>query len=505
MPFLYNAQQSREVDQQAISQMPVAGFELMQRAAWFAWQSLVQACPDMRRVNVWCGKGNNAGDAYLVAAHAHQFGLQVCALAVDPIDALRGDAELAVQAAQAAGVTIQAWTSTEPVPAADVQVDGLLGTGVQGAPRAHTAAAIEALNAQAGFVLSIDLPSGVNGSTGDVAGVAVHADLVTTFITRKVGSFTGPGLDYAARLAYDDLAVDKTCFHPGQAQLVSFQQLRATVPQLGINTYKHRQGHILVCGGDQAMPGAVILASRAAMRSGAGMVTCVTQPAHRAAVVASTPEVMVAAPEEAPYERADLYVLGPGLGRSDWSLTLYEAVEAASARRNVPVVLDADGLYWLAQRKTWQGGPLTITPHVAEAARLLSAAGADDIAVDVQADRLAAAEQLRQAYQCDGVLKGAGSIIFAHPATVHPLAVCADGNPGMATAGMGDVLSGVMGALLGQLSGAPDAAERFERLMLAVCLHSAAADAAVQHTGELSLLASDVVDQVPGLLRSESP
>ena len=159
MNFLYTAEQSREIDRAATSVMALDGLTLMQRAARFAWQELLQAYPDAASVTVWCGKGNNAGDAYLVAQHAAQFGLQVNVLAVAPLQSLTGDARRAADAALASGVHVQGWSPGDEIPQADVQVDGLLGTGVRGAPRPDFAAAIVGLNKQGVPVLSIDVPS----------------------------------------------------------------------------------------------------------------------------------------------------------------------------------------------------------------------------------------------------------------------------------------------------------------------------------------------------------
>jgi hydroxyethylthiazole kinase-like uncharacterized protein yjeF len=280
------------------------------------------------------------------------------------------------------------------------------------------------------------------------------------------------------------------------------------LPELDANTYKHRQGHVLVAGGDNNMPGAVAIAAEAALRVGAGMVTVLTRSQHAAPIIARTPEVMVSAysasgrdiqtkPLEAQagapsaselFRRADVVVLGPGLGRSAWSQSLYSLAEQS----NKTTVLDADGLYWLAESGSWQGGPLIITPHIAEAARLLGCSGDE-----VQQDRLAACRQLQQRYNCQGVLKGAGSIVFG----AETVMICAHGNPGMATAGMGDVLSGVLGGLL---AGALETPLNISpRLSSAVALHSAAADQAAMETGQRSLLATDVINKLPMLLRGE--
>lgn len=470
----------------------------MQRAADAAFTALLQHFPDAGAIAVWCGKGNNAGDAYLVAQRAHEFGIrtQVVAL-VDPGE-LEGDAAAAYAAAERSGVAITVGLPA-PVPAADVVVDGLLGTGLNGAPRAPFAEGIAAINASGKPVLSIDVPSGVGAATGAVYTQAVYAAVTVSFITRKIGLYTGAGLSHAGLREFADLGVPPQMYTAAGVDWLHWSPTR--LPALEPNTYKHRQGHVVVAGGDASMPGAVAMATQAALRVGAGMVTAVTQPQHSAAIIARTPEVMVrgfyhdAAATDARnadaielLSRADLVVLGPGLGRSPWSEALYVAVEESAK----PTLLDADGLYWLAQRGCWQGGDLSITPHVAEAARLLQTS-----AGDIQADRLAAGYRLQQQFGCRGVLKGAGSVVFA--GAPPRLAVCAHGNPGMATAGMGDVLSGMAGGLLAAVAGDPGACQQM--FASAVALHSAAGDLAAVRLGQRSLLATDVIEVLPDLLR----
>ena len=209
-------------------------------------------------------------------------------------------------------------------------------------------------------------------------------------------------------------------------------------------------------------------------------------------MVARTPEVMVlgfdpddADPARALLERADLVVLGPGLGRGPWGKSLYDLVSQMA----LPAVVDADGLYWLAQTKSWSGGPLIISPHSAEAARLL-----DCDTQQIQQDRPGACAQLRDRLGARGVLKGAGSMIFTEDA----LAVCGHGNPGMASAGMGDVLSGILGGLIVQ-----DPSDIGSALTNSVLLHSAAADVAAERTGQRSLIATDITAALPGLLHGQ--
>ena len=481
---LYSAAQCRQMDAQVAADLNIEPFELMQRAAKSALNTLLQNYPSAGAISVWCGKGNNGGDAYLLAAYAKDMGLEVQLVAVEDVALLSGDAQQAYHAAVEAGLIP---SSNLEIVQADVVVDGLLGTGLNRAPAEHMSAAIDHINNSGLPILSIDVPSGVNASTGDIPGICVQADSVVTFIAHKIGLHTGPGCGAFNHMNYDSLGA--AVKGQGGLPLVKFNP--AQLPKLDTNTYKHQQGHVVVVGGDRGMPGAVVLASQAALRCGAGLVTCLTHGEHAQHLIARQPEIMVGDLSRAQQvlEQATIVVLGPGLGRLEWGEKLFELVQQITSSRNIPCVLDADGLFWLAQAKQWCGGPLYITPHTAEAARLL-----DCDVVQVQKDRLAAAQTLQKQFDCCGVLKGAGSVLF----TPHDMAVCGHGNAGMATAGMGDVLSGIAGGLLAQAPTA-DASTVFVN---AVCLHSAAADVAADQFGQRSLLASDVVDCISDLLKS---
>ncbi len=496
--FVYGAEASRAVDAYAIGTLGIEGFELMRRAATFTFGCLRERFPDARSLSVWCGKGNNAGDAYLVTQLAIQAGFEVQVISLEDPDVLKGDAARAFAAAQGAGMKVD---GPETAIEGDLIVDGLLGTGVKGAPRGGYLAAIERINTSGLPVVSIDLPSGVVADTG-AAAAAVVADLTCSFITRKTGLYTGPGVELAGERRFNELDVPAEAYRAEGVELARFSI--AKFPELEANTYKHRQGHVVIAGGDTSMPGAVAMAAEASLRVGAGMVTVITHGQHAGVIVGRTPEIMVLDADDPLVEerlaRADLFALGPGLGRDRWGAALYGRVEAASGQLSRPVVLDADGLYLLAGHGEWAGGPLTITPHIAEAARLL-----DQSSSDVQNNRLAASKALADRFECQGVLKGAGSVVFNKDS----LAICGHGNPGMASAGMGDVLTGVVAGLLVQLSCLEKGLEkgfeeglanRFERLTQAVCLHSLAADVAADRIGQRSLVATDVTQTIPGLL-----
>lgn len=464
----------------------------MRRAGRALFDALTDGWPALRRLSICCGRGNNAGDGYVVAELARVHGIDVELIQLGDPAALTGDAATARDDALAAGLRILRTDDGNLALTGDVIVDALLGTGIKGPPRAPYARLIEQMNSAGSPVVAVDIPSGVVADTGAAAGAAVRAHTTVTFIGRKIGLHTGAGAALGGRVLYADLGVGSEVHAqvPG-VDWLTFDDLSETVglPKRDADAYKQSLGHVVVVGGDESMGGAVAMAAQAVLRCGAGMVTAITRGSHRSAILARRPEVMVldAEDDELVSEvlgKATTLVVGPGLGRRAWGERLFEL---ALAERK-PMLLDADGLYWLGENGAAPPAGTVITPHAAEAARLL-----DSTVPAVQADRLASARALARRVDGVAVLKGAGSVI-AEPAGVR--GICAHGNPGMASAGMGDVLSGVIGALLAQGHGPAAAAA------LGTCLHSLAGDRAARLHGEVSLLATDLLPQMIELLRS---
>jgi hydroxyethylthiazole kinase-like uncharacterized protein yjeF len=487
---LYDAKGSRVADERARQVLDVSAAALMTRAARAAFDVLLQRYPHIKAVSVWCGKGNNGGDAFLLAAMAQDLGLAVQLVRVAPLEELSGDALAAHQRALKAGILPVDYGS-DLIVRGDVIVDGLLGTGVHGTPCAAYTDAIAAINASAAPVLSIDVPSGVDVSSGDTPGVAVQAEVTVTFITSKVGLATGAGLHMAGDVVFASLGVPDEIYPPTKFSRLAW--LPDSLATLNQRAYKHEHGHALVIGGATGMAGAIVLASRAALRAGTGLASVVTMPAHAAIVIGATPEAMVVtdAQLEQKFSDANVLVVGPGLGRVGWGVELYRRAEASG----LPTVLDADGLYHLAEAQQWLGGRLFITPHSGEAARLLQISPAV-----IEADRLGSAQMLAERFNADVALKGPGTVVAS--ALGDEVSICQHGNPGMASAGMGDVLAGLLGGLLAGpfRRGQVELSDLFAQ---GVALHSAAADHAAQSVGQRSLLASDVVDALPAMFRGE--
>ncbi|MFN3843935.1 MAG: NAD(P)H-hydrate dehydratase [Rehaibacterium terrae] len=475
---LYRAQDARAIDRRAIEGLGVPAFELMSRAGAAAWRLLRERWPQARRIGVACGPGNNGGDGYVLARLAHEGGCRVELVALQP--PRTAEARQAAAEWQAAGGRTQVFEAG--LPEVDLWVDALFGIGLTRAPEGAARELIEAINAAAVPVLALDTPSGVDADGGHVPGAAVRATSTLCFIAAKRGLHTGAALDHVGEVVLDPLALPPTAFEgtPPAARLLRPAALQRWLPRRARDSHKGRYGHVLCVGGDLGLGGAVRLCAEAALRAGAGLVSVATRTEHVAAILAARPEAMTRGIEDAGdftplLERASVLALGPGLGLGDWGWSLW----TAALRSGKPAVLDADALNLLAGQQTWAlPAGCVLTPHPGEAARLLDAAPGE-----IQRDRFAAAEALAAQYGAVVVLKGAGTVVAA-PEEVP--CVIAAGNPGMASGGMGDVLTGTIAALLAQGLSAFDAA------CAGALLHAAAGDAAAREGGERGLLPSDL-------------
>lgn len=476
---LYQAQQVRELDRLAIEQHGVTGFELMQRAGKALWAEVQSRWPDAGRVCIVCGPGNNGGDGFVMAGLARQAGLAVEVVAWPGEYA--GDAAKARQAWHASGGNIRLADDTDLMPAADVVVDALFGSGFKRPAEGLAAEWIERINASDAAVLAVNVPSGLQADTGALSGPCVQADATLSLVGWKAGLFTHEGVQRAGARALARLGLADACYAavPADAQLMAMRSLPVR-PQ---NSHKGHFGHVLVLGGEHGYGGAARLAGEAALRSGAGLVSMATRQDHVSGLLAARPELMAHGVDEDGVsdlllKRASVLVAGPGLGRGAWGQRLFEQ----ALDSGLPLVLDADGLNLLAETpQSFAQRPVVLTPHPGEAARLLDC----DVAA-IQSDRFQAARTLSRKYGCVVVLKGAGSLVAAPNGA---LSVCPWGNPGMASGGMGDVLAGAIGALMAQHL------EPWRAACLGVALHARAGDRAAA-AGQHGLLASDLLPQL---------
>ncbi|MDT8429265.1 MAG: NAD(P)H-hydrate dehydratase [Pseudomonadales bacterium] len=521
---LYTAAQVREFDQRAIA-AGIPGFELMRRAAQVSLNAIVQRWPDTGRLVIFAGRGNNGGDGFLLAALAREQGLKALVFHCGIPDAAKEDANKALRLAQARGAALREFEAAsvhellaETPAAGTVLVDALLGTGSRGVLTPTIRQAIECINGAGLPVAALDLPSGLSSDSGDVseAGDAVCAHLTITFIALKQGLFTGRGPALCGDLIFHDLGLEDLSVQP-----VTTNTLRADIKTTGTlfkrrprDAHKGDFGNVIVIGGDTGLGGAALMSAEAAVCSGAGTVCLLTRPEHVTAALCRRPEIMVRGVQsvkaevqslQALFLRADVIVIGPGLGKSGWSREMLQ-LALQYGNKNRPVVMDADALNLLAERageraeerageKTGGTGAeqaglrrehWVLTPHPGEAARLLNAS-----VMDIQADRFAAVRSLQHDFGGCCVLKGAGSLLAFVDGETLQIRVCTEGNPGMASGGMGDVLSGIIGALLAQFL--PLGYSPGQITAAAVCVHGECADLAVQDGGrqtERGLLAT---------------
>lgn len=505
---LYRADQVRELDRRVIEDHGIPGIVLMKRAGRVAFDVLLERWPEPENITVFCGAGNNGGDGYIIAALAQQRGIEARVVQLSAADQLQGDARAARQFAADQGVPIQPFaefTAGDPDLISGVLVDALFGTGLARPVEGDYAAAIELIKRSALPVLAVDVPSGLHSDTGAELGVAVKANVTVSFIGRKVGLATGRGPALSGELAFDDLQVPADIYEAQApvAKTLNLSSLLDRVPRRAADSHKGLFGHVLVVGGDIGFGGAALMAAEAAVRVGAGLVSVATRREHVSALLARRPELMVrgvpSGQELEPLLKApSVIVVGPGLGRSPWSEQMLQQVLMAGK----PLVIDADGLNLLSEGRIgrvdgvsgserWATQSHVLTPHPGEAARLLGVSNGE-----VQRDRLAACLRLQNKYGGTVLLKGAGTVV-ANAAVGRPLQICPYGNPGMASGGMGDILSGVIGGLMAQGFDTDFAAE------LGVCLHSKAADTVVAKTGERGLLASDLLAPIQALLNGK--
>ena len=479
---LYSAAQVRQLDARTIAQ-GVAGYTLMKRAGEAALRYLRARWPTSHRIAILCGSGNNGGDGYVLARFAQAAGLSVSVIAVADPATLKGDAARAFEDFRLSGGQTQP-LDPQVLRDAQVVVDAILGTGLRGEVRPDAAAAIRIINASGRPVFSLDVPSGLDSDCGQLLGEVVHADSTVTFVGLKSGLLLGEGPENTGRLYFDDLAVtvpDEPAFAPVLERLTD-ACVREALPRRRRQSHKGNFGRVLIVGGGIGMPGAVRLAGEACLRVGAGLVTVATAPENVMAIVAGRPELICLPVDGAEalmpaLEHADVVAIGPGLGRTPWAQALVAAVLATDK----PLVVDADALNIIAAQGGPRRGNWILTPHPGEAARLLGVE-----TTTVQADRRAAHAGLLARYGGTAVLKGAGTLVGS--AGEVP-GICERGNPGMASAGMGDVLTGATAGVLAQCAD-PGLAAR-----AAVMVHAMAGDSAAR-AGERGLVASDVAREL---------
>jgi NAD(P)H-hydrate epimerase len=503
---LPDAETMRGIDRWAIEQRGVPGLELMERAGTGVARA-VERMAGGSPVAIVCGKGNNGGDGLVAARLLREAGSEVSVICVAPPDEFAGDARVNLERLPGSGPVrlngarwvqserqqLTAASSAAALAGARVIVDALLGTGFEGEPRGAVAEAIDAINELGARVVSVDVPSGVDASTGVVAGRAARATLTVTFHAAKPGLWIHPGKAYAGEIETIDIGIPRGA--PGEPAVGLIEPtVLDLLPLRRMTSTKFSSGHVLVVGGSRGLTGAPRMAAHASMRAGAGYVTaCV--PASLQAIIASasTPELMtrglpdsdgsldtggVADVLEAGTRGA--LALGPGLGRQERALAFARAL---AREAQIPMVLDADGLNAHAGRLgelTQRSAETVLTPHAGELGRLLALDSSE-----IERERLRHARACAEQSQAVVVLKGDDTLIADPSGRV---AVSSGGAPGLATAGTGDVLTGVVGATLAQ------GLDAFTAAAAGVWLHTQAGKQAALRLGAAEgVIATDVI------------
>ncbi len=483
---IYLTSEVRQIEALAASLQPAPA--LMERAGLAAAElARDHLLASGRSVLVLAGPGNNGGDGFVVARHLKSWWFQVTVLFTGDRARLSDDAAAAHDAWLAAGGQNVTELPRRPV---DLVVDALFGIGLERDIAGRHAELIDFVNRQRAPVLAIDIPSGLHADTGRTLGCAVRAAHTITFIALKPGLFTLDGPDLCGEVHLCDLGLDAQALRPASGALLAEHCVTAVLPRRPRNSHKGTFGSVGIVGGATGMTGAALLAGRAALKLGAGRVYVGLVGSDAPSLDVAQPELMLRiASEVLAMEGLSCLVLGPGLSES---VAAFDAVERALQAEG-PVVIDADALNLIGRHGELRDAcvgrtaPTILTPHPAEAARLLQSA-----TTQVQADRITAARELAARYRSHVVLKGNGTVI-AQPDGRY--AINPSGNPGLASAGMGDALSGFLGALVAQ-GAAPEQA-----VPAAVYLHGVAADRLWQErSGPVGMTASEIIDAARAVL-----
>lgn len=498
--WLYTADQVKQGEVLAAKRANIALYQLMERAGRAILTLIQRLYPDDKSLTILCGTGNNGGDGFVVARLARQAGYDVTLWLSGDESKLQGDAETAMLAFVRSGGEIRYFKTEHHAEAlkrdllrSALIVDALLGTGLKGSVRQPTQAIIDTVSETLSLipcpVISVDVPSGLCADSGTRLGIkgkspCIAADHTLTFIGIKRGLVTGEARAVVGQLHFDGLEVDEyfSSLISSNTERLSQTEMQALKPERHALAHKGDHGRLLCVGGNQGYGGAIRLCAQAAARSGAGLVRVLCHPQNVTALQVACPEVMSEGWREdlamisCRFAGQKVLAIGPGLGQDAWSNALYDH----AAQYEQVKVVDADGLNRLATQPNYDERRV-ITPHPGEAARLLACSVAE-----VEVDRFAAIKALQQRYGGTVVLKGAGTLIYDGEVT----SVCLAGNPGMASGGVGDVLTGIIAALLAQGLSLSNAAK------LGVYLHSLAADELARREGQIGLLASDLIAEV---------
>lgn len=535
MQPLFSVSSIKAIEADYVKQQGIELYELMTRAGARAFERVRLQAPDASHWLIATGAGNNAGDGLVVAKHALNAGFDVTLVALKPYHEFSGDPERAWNELEATNISPHQSLNILSLEqfqdlgnlVVDIAVDALLGTGVKGELRKEYRELIHILNALDCYRVSLDIPTGIYAESGCVATAveadeygkkrsvetAFRADATVSFVALKTGQMLNQALAYQGQLIVEDLGIKSplSFSKKSQANYVELKAVQHQLPKRSVTGSKFDCGHTLVVGGGKHLGGAAILSATTAIKSGSGMVSCWLDSSNQGAALSHCPEVMwlgfqsaqeVSSLLEEQLERFQAVALGPGLGRDKKAESVFAEVLIALKSHKTSTVFDADALYWLAQKPTTLFETSVITPHAGEAARLMNAREEDvlstgriepQLSVDtayVNNNRVKVAETLAKKYQTVCVLKGAGTVVSDGQRSF----VTAGAHPAMITAGLGDVLTGLIASFMSQAQ--PQTSDEVLNLaLLATNLHyEAAVSAANERTR--GMLASEVIDEL---------
>lgn len=505
------AGQMREIDRYTISKIGIPGLVLMENAGLQTVLAMERFFGQLRgsRVCIICGKGNNGGDGLVIARHLHNRGVEVSIVLLGKKTDTNGDAKINLEAALMMDLDLVEVTTKDELPLLEKEVassriivDAIFGTGLKAAPRSFYKVVISMINATGKPVVSVDIPTGLSADTGEVLDCSIQAVLTVTLGLPKVGLVYGVNRQYAGKLEIADISIPREAIEQSSIKLNLLEEnyIAALFKKRVLNTHKGDYGHVLVVAGSIGKTGAAVLAATAALRAGAGLVTlAVPEGVHHTIEMKTTEIMSVALPEtdqctiskaaEGPIlrlaEQMDVVAIGPGLTTHPETSQLINDIVTGL---EIPVVADADAINAMPLSSLkYTRAPLVITPHPGEMARLL-----DVPTSEIQDNRLEAAQKTAEACNTTVVLKGDRTLVADPGGMTY---INSTGNPGMATAGMGDVLTGMIAGFIAQ------GLTPLEASNAGVYLHGLAGDIAVGEKGEYGLLSSDVLRKIPAALK----
>ena len=487
--FIYLAKEVSIIDSLAINDENMSGFILMKRAAEFSFDSTLKKYPNTKSFLVFCGIGNNAGDGYLFASHAIKKGLNASVVYLASPKNLKGDALKAFVELKMLGAKIIPWTKECDFDA-DIIVDAIFGIGLNRIVEGDYLECIKVINESKKTVIALDIPSGLCANTGQQKEVAIKAEITFTFVGKKIGMYLESGPDCCGQVCFSNLSIQEKNFQTAKpsVEIVNDVLSNKILGKRSKASHKGNYGHVLIVGGNNGMGGAARIAAEGAIRSGAGLVSVITRPENVNLITRLRPEIMCYAADhklsnlKELIEKVDVIAIGPGLGIDDWAHQLYAEIMTSEQ----PLIMDADALNILSldpiQRGNW-----ILTPHPGEAAKLISKS-----TTQIQSDRLTSLEEIINQYQATVILKGNNTLVGNMNRIPY---VINEGNPGMASAGMGDLLTGLTAGLMAQYSNH----DYGQIAALAAFIHAKAGDQAALN-GQRGLIATDLLCELRTLL-----